>query len=431
MFQFATVDPINRSRSWRNGYPETWNVPGVCRAERVRQGLSREKPFGGNMAVNRFVLNNISYHGAGAIKEIPGEITRRGYKKAFVCSDPDLVKFGVTAKVTNELDAAGIPWTLYSEIKPNPTIQNVKDGVEAYKASGADMMVAIGGGSSMDTCKGIGIIVENPEFADVRSLEGVADTKKHATFTIAVPTTAGTAAEVTINYVITDPEKVRKFVCVDTNDIPDVAVVDPDMMASMPAGLTAATGMDALTHAIEGYTTKAAWEMTDMFHLKAIELIARHLRGAVENTAEGREGMALAQYVAGMGFSNVGLGIVHSMAHGLGALYDTPHGVANAIILPVVMEYNAPYTGEKYREIARAMGVEGVDAMTQEEYRKAACDAVRKLGQDVGIPADLKAIVKDEDVQFLAESAFADACRPGNPRDTSVEEIKELYKKLL
>ena len=380
---------------------------------------------------NRFVLNTISYHGSGAIKEIPGELQRRGYKKIFVCSDPDLVKFGVTAKVTDELDAAGIAWSLYSEIKPNPTIQNVKDGVEAFKAAEADAIVTIGGGSSMDTAKAIGIIINNPEFADVRSLEGVAPTKNHAVFTIAVPTTAGTAAEVTINYVITDVEKKRKFVCVDTNDIPEVAVIDPDMMASMPKGLTAATGMDALTHAIEGYTTKAAWEMTDMFHLKAIELIAGHLRGAVENTAEGREGMALAQYVAGMGFSNVGLGIVHSMAHGLGALYDTPHGVANAIILPVVMEYNAPYTGEKYREIARAMGVEGVDAMTQEEYRKAACDAVRKLGQDVGIPADLKAIVKDEDVQFLAESAFADACRPGNPRDTSVEEIAALYRSMM
>lgn len=381
--------------------------------------------------VNRFVLNAISYHGKGAIKEIPGLVAAKGYKKAFIASDPDLVKFNVTKKVTDLLDEAGMAYEIYSDIKPNPTIENVQSGVEAYKKSGADYMITIGGGSSMDTGKAIGIIINNPEFADVRSLEGVAPTKKHAVFTIAVPTTAGTAAEVTINYVITDVEKKRKFVCVDTNDIPEVAVIDPDMMASMPKGLTAATGMDALTHAIEGYTTKAAWEMTDMFHLKAIELIAGHLRGAVENTAEGREGMALAQYVAGMGFSNVGLGIVHSMAHGLGALYDTPHGVANAIILPVVMEYNAPYTGEKYREIARAMGVEGVDAMTQEEYRKAACDAVRKLGQDVGIPADLKAIVKDEDVQFLAESTFADACRPGNPRDTSVEEIAALYRSMM
>lgn len=380
---------------------------------------------------NRIVLNTVSYHGKGAIGNIVPELTARGFQKAFVCSDPDLIRFNVTKKVTDLLDAAGFAYEVYSDIKPNPTIENVQTGVAAFRKSGADCIVAIGGGSSMDTAKAIGVIIENPEFADVRSLEGVAPTKKHAVFTIAVPTTAGTAAEVTINYVITDVEKKRKFVCVDTNDIPEVAVIDPDMMASMPKGLTAATGMDALTHAIEGYTTKAAWEMTDMFHLKAIELIARHLRGAVENTAEGREGMALAQYVAGMGFSNVGLGIVHSMAHGLGALYDTPHGVANAIILPVVMEYNAPYTGEKYREIARAMGVEGVDAMTQEECRKAACDAVRKLGQDVGIPADLKAIVKDEDVQFLAESAFADACRPGNPRDTSVEEIAALYRSMM
>ena len=380
---------------------------------------------------NRIVLNTVSYHGKGAIGNIVPELTARGFQKAFVCSDPDLIRFNVTKKVTDLLDAAGFAYEVYSDIKPNPTIENVQTGVAAFRKSGADCIVAIGGGSSMDTAKAIGVIIENPEFADVRSLEGVAPTKKHAVFTIAVPTTAGTAAEVTINYVITDVEKKRKFVCVDTNDIPEVAVIDPDMMAGMPKGLTAATGMDALTHAIEGYTTKAAWEMTDMFHLKAIELIARHLRGAVENTAEGREGMALAQYVAGMGFSNVGLGIVHSMAHGLGALYDTPHGVANAIILPVVMEYNAPYTGEKYREIARAMGVEGVDAMTQEEYRKAACDAVRKLGQDVGIPADLKAIVKDEDVQFLAESAFADACRPGNPRDTSVEEIAALYRSMM
>ena len=380
---------------------------------------------------NRIVLNTVSYHGKGAIGNIVPELTARGFQKAFVCSDPDLIRFNVTKKVTDLLDAAGFAYEVYSDIKPNPTIENVQTGVAAFRKSGADCIVAIGGGSSMDTAKAIGVIIENPEFADVRSLEGVAPTKKHAVFTIAVPTTAGTAAEVTINYVITDVEKKRKFVCVDTNDIPEVAVIDPDMMASMPKGLTAATGMDALTHAIEGYTTKAAWEMTDMFHLKAIELIAGHLRGAVENTAEGREGMALAQYVAGMGFSNVGLGIVHSMAHGLGALYDTPHGVANAIILPVVMEYNAPYTGEKYREIARAMGVEGVDAMTQEEYRKAACDAVRKLGQAVGIPADLKAIVKDEDVQFLAESAFADACRPGNPRDTSVEEIAALYRSMM
>ena len=380
---------------------------------------------------NRFVLNTISYHGSGAIKEIPGELQRRGYKKIFVCSDPDLVKFGVTAKVTDELDAAGIAWSLYSEIKPNPTIQNVKDGVEAFKAAEADAIVTVGGGSSMDTAKAIGIIINNPEFADVRSLEGVAPTKNHAVFTIAVPTTAGTAAEVTINYVITDPEKVRKFVCVDTNDAPEVAVVDPDMMASMPAGLTASTGMDALTHAIEGFTTKGAWELTDMFHLKAIEIISKTLRGAVAGTDEGRDGMALGQYIAGMGFSNVGLGIVHSMAHCLGAVYDTPHGVANAILLPTIMEYNAPVTGDKYKYIAAAMGVEGVEKMTQEEYRKAACDAVRQLGQDVGIPADLKAIVNPDDLDFLAESAYADACRPGNPRYTSVEEIKQLYLKLM
>ncbi len=380
---------------------------------------------------NRIVLNTISYHGKGAIAEIPGALQARGYRKAFVCTDPDLLRFGVSQKVTALLDAAGFAYEVYSDIKANPTIENVQHGVKAFQAAGADCIVAIGGGSAMDTAKGVGIIINNPEFADVRSLEGVAPTKKHAVFTIAVPTTAGTAAEVTINYVITDVEKKRKFVCVDTNDIPEIAVVDPNMMSTMPKGLTAATGMDALTHAIEGYTTKAAWEMTDMFHLKAIELISKHLRGAVANTQEGREGMALAQYIAGMGFSNVGLGIVHSMAHGLGALYDTPHGVANAIILPVVMEYNAEYTGEKYREIARAMGVEGVDEMTQAEYRKAAVDAVRKLSQDVGIPADLKAIVKEEDVQFLAESAYADACRPGNPRDTSVEEIAALFRSMM
>ncbi|MBE5815511.1 MAG: lactaldehyde reductase [Clostridiales bacterium] len=379
----------------------------------------------------RIVLNTISYHGKGAIAEIPGILKTRGYQKAFVCSDPDLIRFGVTGKVTDLLEKEGVAYELFSDIKPNPTIENVQAGVEAYKNSGADCIVTIGGGSSMDTAKGIGIIITNPEYADVRSLEGVAPTKNHAVFTIAVPTTAGTAAEVTINYVITDVEKKRKFVCVDTNDIPEIAVVDPDMMATMPKSLTAATGMDALTHAIEGYITKAAWDMTDMFHLHAIELIAKHLRGAVENTPEGREGMALAQYVAGMGFSNVGLGIVHSMAHGLGALYDTPHGVANAIILPTIMEYNAPCTGEKYRDIAKAMGVAGTESMTQDEYRKAAVEAVKQLAADVGIPADLKEIVKDEDVQFLAESAYADACRPGNPRDTSVEEIAALYRSLM
>ncbi len=380
---------------------------------------------------NRFVLNERSYHGKGAIAEIAGEVTGRGLKKALVCSDPDLLKFGVTKKVTDVLEAAGIAYDIYSDIKPNPTIQNVQDGVEALKKSQADCIIAIGGGSSMDTAKAIGIITTNPEFADVRSLEGVAPTKNPSLPIIAVPTTAGTAAEVTINYVITDVEKNRKMVCVDPHDIPVVAIVDPDMMATMPKGLTAATGMDALTHAIEGYITKGAWELSDMFHLKAIEIISKSLRGAVDNTPEGREGMALGQYVAGMGFSNVGLGIVHSMAHPLGALYDTPHGVANAIILPTVMEYNAPATGEKYREIARAMGVKGVDDMSQEEYRKAAIDAVRQLSQDVGIPADLKEIVKPEDVAFLAQSAFDDACRPGNPRDTSVEEIEELYKSLL
>ena len=380
---------------------------------------------------NRIVLNETSYHGAGAIQEIPGEVKTRGFAKAFVCSDPDLIKFGVTKKVTDVLDKEELAYEIYSDIKPNPTIENVQSGVAAFKASGADYIIAIGGGSSMDTAKAVGIIINNPEFADVRSLEGVAPTKKPCVPIIAVPTTAGTAAEVTINYVITDVEKKRKFVCVDTHDIPVIAVIDPDMMSSMPKGLTAATGMDALTHAIEGYITKGAWEMTDMFHLKAIEIISRSLRGAVANTQEGREGMALGQYVAGMGFSNVGLGIVHSMAHSLGAVYDTPHGVANAILLPTVMAYNAPCTGEKYREIARAMGVEGVDSMSQEEYRKAAVDAVRKLSQDVGIPADLKEIVKEEDIQFLSESAYADACRPGNPRDTSVEEIAELYRSLL
>ena len=381
--------------------------------------------------VNRFVLNETSYHGAGAIKEIATEVNGRGFKKAFVCSDPDLIKFGVTKKVTDVLDNAEIDYEIYSEIKPNPTIKNVQTGVKAFKNSGADCIIAIGGGSSMDTAKAIGIIIKNPDFADVRSLEGVAPTTNKCVPIIAVPTTAGTAAEVTINYVITDTEKNRKMVCVDPKDIPVVAVVYPDMMSSMPKGLTAATGMDALTHAIEGYITAGAWELSDMFHLKAIEIISRSLRGAVENTPEGREGMALGQYVAGMGFSNVGLGIVHSMAHPLGALYDTPHGVANAIILPTVMEYNAPATGEKYRNIAKAMGVEGVDEMTLDEARKAAVDAVKKLSHDVGIPENLKDIVKPEDVDFLAQSAYDDACRPGNPRETSVEEIKELYLSLM
>ena len=380
---------------------------------------------------NRIVLNETSYHGAGAIKEIVTEAKARGFAKAFVCTDPDLLKFGVAKKVTDVLDGAGLAYEIYSNIKPNPTIENVQTGVAAFKKSGADYIIAIGGGSSMDTAKAIGIIITNPEYEDVRSLEGVAPTKNPCVPIIAVPTTAGTAAEVTINYVITDVEKQRKFVCVDVHDIPVVAVVDPDMMSSMPAGLTAATGMDALTHAIEGYITKGAWEMTDMFHLKAIEIIAKSLRGAVANEKEGRDGMALGQYIAGMGFSNVGLGIVHSMAHSLGALYDTPHGVANAILLPTVMEYNAEATGTKYRDIAIAMGVEGVEKMSVEEYRKAAVDAVKKLSADVGIPADLKAIAKDEDVQFLSESAYADACRPGNPKDTSVEDIKALYRSLM
>ena len=376
---------------------------------------------------NRIILNNVSYHGKGAIHEVRA----RGFKKAFVCSDPDLVKFNVTKKVTDLLDANNLEYVIYSNIKPNPTIENVQTGVEEFKKSGADYIISVGGGSSMDTAKAIGIIINNPEFADVRSLEGCAPTKNPTVPTIAVATTAGTAAEVTINYVITDVEKERKFVCVDPNDMAIIAISDPDMMATMPKGLTAATGMDALTHAIEGYTTKAAWDMTDMFHLKAIELIAQSLEGAVNGEDKGREGMALAQYIAGMGFSNVGLGIVHSMAHPLGALYDTPHGVANAIILPTVMEYNAEYTGEKYKYIAKAFGVENVDAMTQEEYRKAAVEAVKKLSQDVGIPQNLKEIVKEKDLDFLATSAFNDVCTGGNPKDTSVEEIKELYKSLI
>lgn len=380
---------------------------------------------------NRFVLNETSYHGKGAISAVADEAKNRGFKKAFVCSDPDLIRFGVSKKITDILDNAGLAYEIYSNIKPNPTIENVQTGVEAFKKSGADYIIAIGGGSSMDTAKAIGIIIRNPEFEDVRSLEGVAPTKNPSVPIIAVPTTAGTAAEVTINYVITDVEKDRKMVCVDPHDIPVVAVVDPDMMSTMPKGLTAATGMDALTHAIEGYITKAAWTLSDMFHLKAIEIISASLRGAVANTPEGREGMALGQYVAGMGFSNVGLGIVHSMAHPLGALYDTPHGVANAIILPTVMEYNAPATGEKYRDIAKAMGVEGTENMSVDEYRKAAVDAVRQLAKDVGIPADLKEIVKPEDVEFLAQSAYDDACRPGNPRDTSVAELAELYRSLM
>lgn len=379
----------------------------------------------------RFILNETSYHGAGAIQDIATEAKARGFQKAFVCSDPDLIKFNVTKKVLDVLDANALAYEVYADIKPNPTIENVQNGVASYKASGADYIIAIGGGSSMDTAKAIGIIITNPEFADVRSLEGVADTKNKCVPIFAVPTTAGTAAEVTINYVITDSQNNRKMVCVDPHDIPVVAFVDPDMMSTMPKSLTAATGMDALTHAIEGYITKGAWTLSDMFHLKAIEIIAESLRGAVENTPEGRNGMALGQYVAGMGFSNVGLGIVHSMAHPLGALYDTPHGIANAIILPTVMEYNAEATGEKYKHIAKAMGVKGTDDMTVEEYRKAAIDAVKKLSADIGIPATLSEIVKKEDIPFLAQSAYDDACRPGNPKDTSVEDITRLYESLL
>ena len=379
----------------------------------------------------RFVLNETSYHGKGAIQNIVPELTNRGFRKAFVVTDPDLVKFGVTKKVTSLLDKENFPYVVFDDIQANPTIQNVLDGVASFKEANGDVIIAIGGGSSIDTAKAIGIIITNPEFSDVRSLEGVAPTKNPCTPIIAVPTTAGTAAEVTINYVITDVEKNRKFVCVDTHDIPIVAVVDPDMMSTMPASLTAATGMDALTHAIEGYITKGAWEMSDMFHLEAIRLIAKNLRGAVKNTPEGREGMALGQYIAGMGFSNVGLGIVHSMAHPLGALYDTPHGIANAIILPTVMEYNASETKEKYREIARAMGVKGVDEMSVEEYRKAAIDAVKQLSKDINIPSNLKDIVKKEDIPFLAQSAMDDACRPGNPKDPTLEDIIKLYESLI
>lgn len=381
--------------------------------------------------MNRFTLNETSYHGSGAIQAIPEEIKRRGFTKVFVASDPDLIKLGITSKVTDLLDKEAIAYTVYSDIKPNPTIENVQNGVKAFKEAQADCIVAIGGGSSMDTSKAIGIIIANPEFEDVRSLEGVAPTKKPSVPIIAVPTTAGTAAEVTINYVITDVEKKRKFVCVDVNDIPVVAVVDPDMMSTMPKGLTAATGMDALTHAIEGYITKGAWALSDMFHITAIKMISDSLRAAVADEKSGREGMALGQYVAGMGFSNVGLGVDHAMAHTLSAYYGTPHGVACAILLPTAMEFNQEYSGEKYREIARAMGVEGVDGMTQEQYRKAAIDAVKKLSVDVGIPQSLKEIVKEEDIPALAESAYQDACLPGNPREASVADITELYKSLM
>ena len=381
------------------------------------------------MAVNRFVLNGRSFHGHGAIGEIPGIVASKGFKKAFVASDPDLVKFGVTSKVTDLLAKNGIEFVVYSNIKPNPTIQNVQEGVDAYKASGADFMITIGGGSSMDTGKGIGIIVNNPEYYDVRSLEGVAPTKKRTVFTIAVPTTGGTGAESTINYVITDVERKRKFVCVDPNDIPDVAVVDPDMMASMPRGLTASTGMDALTHAIEGYTTKGAWELSDCLDLESIKLIAKNLRKAVENDPDGREGMALAQYVTAMAYSNVGLGIAHSMAHTLGAVYDTPHGVACAMMLPIVMEFNKDFTGEKYKAIAEAFGVD-TTGMDQETYRKAAIDAVQQLSVDVGIPTKLDKL-KEEDLPFLCESAAADACAPGNPREASLADFEAMFRKLM
>lgn len=376
------------------------------------------------------ILNETSYFGAGSISEIVTEAKKRAFKKALVVTDPDLIKFNVAKNVTDLLEEAGLAYDIFSQVKANPTVKVVKAGIEAFKAAGADYLIAIGGGSSMDTAKAIGIIINNPEYADVTSLEGAIDTKNPSIPIIAVPTTAGTAAEVTINYVITDEEKKRKFVCVDPHDIPVVAIIDAKMMSSMPKGLTASTGMDALTHAIEGYTTKAAWEMTDMFHLKAIEIIARSLRSAVANEKEGREGMALGEYIAGMGFSNVGLGIAHSMAHTLGAVYDTPHGVACAMMLPIVMEYNADCTGEKYREIARAMGVKGVDDMSVEEYRKAAIDAVAQLSVDVGIPTKLEAI-KEDDLDFLAESAHADACAPGNPKDASVEDLKALFRKIM
>ena len=381
------------------------------------------------MAVNRFVLNGMSFHGHGAINEIPGIIASKGFKKAFVASDPDLVKFGVTAKITDLLEKNGIAYEVYSNIMPNPTIENVQQGVDAYRASGADFMITIGGGSSMDTGKGIGIIVNNPEYYDVRSLEGVAPTKNRTVFTIAVPTTGGTGAESTINYVITDVEKKRKFVCVDPNDIPDVAVVDPDMMSSMPRGLTASTGMDALTHAIEGYTTKGAWALSDCLDLEAIKLIAKNLRAAVENDPDGREGMALAQYVTAMAYSNVGLGIAHSMAHTLGAVYDTPHGVACAMMLPIVMEFNQDYTGEKFKAIAEAFDVD-TTGMDQAAYRKAAIDAVRQLSVDVGIPTKLEKL-REEDLPFLCESAAADACAPGNPREATLDDYEEMFRKLM
>ena len=378
---------------------------------------------------NRMILNETSYHGAGAIQHIVDEVISRSFKKALVVTDKDLIKFNVVEKVTALLDKAGLAYEIFDEVKANPSVDVIKKGVAKFKQSDADYLIAIGGGSPTDTSKAIGIIINNPEFEDVLSLEGVAPTKNKCVPIIAVPTTAGTAAEVTINYVITDEANKRKFVCVDVHDIPVVAVVDPDMMSSMPKGLTAATGMDALTHAIEGYTTKAAWALTDALHLEAIRLIAKHLRGAVENTKEGREGMALGQYVAGMGFSNVGLGIVHSMAHPLSAYYDTPHGIANAVLLPYVLEFNASATGEKFREIARAMGVKGVDDMSQDEYRKAAIDAVKQLSKDVGIPEKLHMIgVKQEDLVALSQDALKDVCTGGNPRECTAEDILAIYE---
>lgn len=378
---------------------------------------------------NRMILNETSYHGSGAVQNVVVEAQRRGFKKALVVTDKDLVKFKVAEKVTALLEQANLDYVLFDEVKANPSVDIIKKGVETFKQVGADYLIAIGGGSPIDSAKAIGIIINNPEFSDVLSLEGVAPTKNKCVPIIAVTTTAGTAAEVTINYVITDEAKKRKFVCVDVNDIPVVAIVDPDMMSSMPKGLTAATGMDALTHAIEGYITKAAWELTDALHLKAIEIISRSLRGAVENTPEGRAGMALGQYVAGMGFSNVGLGVVHSMAHPLSAYYDTPHGIANAVLLPYVMDFNKDFTGEKYREIARAMGVQGVDQMSPEEYRNAAVNAVKQLAKDVGIPEKLSAIgVQEADLPALSVDAFNDVCTGGNPRDCTAEEILDVYK---
>ena len=378
---------------------------------------------------NRMILNETSYHGAGAIQHIVDEVRSRSFKKALVVTDKDLIKFKVVEKVTALLDKAGLAYEIFDEVKANPSVDVIKKGVAKFKQSGADYLIAIGGGSPIDSSKAIGIIINNPEFEDVLSLEGVAPTHQKCVPIIAIPTTAGTAAEVTINYVITDEANKRKFVCVDVHDVPAVAIVDPDMMSSMPKGLTAATGMDALTHAIEGYTTKAAWALTDALHLEAIRLIAKHLRGAVENTKEGREGMALGQYVAGMGFSNVGLGIVHSMAHPLSAYYDTPHGIANAVLLPYVLEFNAPATGEKFREIARAMGVKGVDDMSQDEYRKAAIDAVKQLSKDVGIPEKLHMIgVKQEDLVALSQDALKDVCTGGNPRECTAEDILAIYE---